>query len=189
MLLFKASIITINPGLMIWTLVTFAIVLYILKRYAFGPLQEMIDARRRAVTEQIEAAEHDRQEAGKLVEEYRLQLAQAQRDATRIIEDARRTAEERHRQALSELDQEKERLMERARQEIDAETRRSLSQIKEQLADLTVAATEKVVRARLDEREQRRLIDEALADVDFSAFGLPSEEARRVEEARGGGGD
>jgi F-type H+-transporting ATPase subunit b len=187
--LFKSSIITINPGLMIWTLVTFAIVLFILRRYAFGPLQQMIETRRKAVTEQIEAAERDRAEAQRLVDEYRQQLAQAQRDATRIIEDARRTAEERGRQAVQALEDEKERLMARARQEIESETRRSLSQIKEQIADLTIFATEKVIRARLDQEEQRRLIDDALTGVDFTGFGLPTEEARGVEEMRGGGGD
>jgi F-type H+-transporting ATPase subunit b len=188
-LLLKTSIITINPGLMIWTLVTFAIVLFILRRYAFKPLQQTIEARRQAVTQQIEQAERDRAEAHRLVDEYRQQLAQAQRDATRILEDARRTAEERERQAVQALEEEKDRLMARARQEIESETRRSLSQIKEQIADLTIFATEKVIRARLDEQEQRRLIDDALSGVDFSGFGLPTEEARGVEDVRGGAGD
>jgi F-type H+-transporting ATPase subunit b len=90
--------------------------------------------------------------------------------ATNFVVAPRRTWEEQRREALAELEAEKARQVERARAEIESERRRSLQEIKAQLADLTVAATEKVVRKRLDEAEQKRLIDDALADVDLSAF-------------------
>ena len=166
----EPSLIDINFGLMFWTLVTFVIVLIVLKKFAFGPIQVAIDARKSAIEADVNAAQTAREEAQAALAEYRQALADSRKEATKIIEDARRVSEEQRQKAIAELEAEKTRLLKRAKDEIDAETRRSLQTIKAQLAELTVATAEKVVRTRLDEDEQRRLIDEALADVDFSQF-------------------
>jgi F-type H+-transporting ATPase subunit b len=183
MTLLASSLISFNPGLMIWTLVTFAIVLYILKRFAWTPIQQVIDERRRAIAASLEEAERARAEAQRMIEEHRHQLGQSRREAAKIVEDARRSADERNREAAAQLEADMARRTERARAEIASETRQALGEVRRQLADLTVAATEKVVRARLDESEQRRLIDEALADVDLSAFTAaePTDAARPAE--------
>ena len=170
MILYDSTLITPTTGLMIWTLVTFVAVLALLKWKAFGPLQEMIDERRKAISADLDAAETARTEAQQALAEYRQQLAEARKEATKIVEDARRVGDERRAAAVAELEAEKARQVERARAEIESERRRSLQEIKANLADLTVAATEKVVRKQLDEAEQKRLIDDALADVDLSAF-------------------
>ena len=141
-----------NPGLMFWTLITFVIVLVVLKRYAFGPIQAALDARRDQIQSDVDAAENARKEAG------------------RIVEDARRVAEDQRKRDIAQIEEEKTRQLQRAKEEIQAETRRSLQAIRDQLAELTLLTTEKVVRKQLDEAEQRRLIEEALADVDFQQF-------------------
>jgi len=166
----KPSLIDINFGLMFWTILTFLIVLYVLKRFAFGPIQATLDARRKTIADDIDAAESAREEAQTALAEYRQALADSRKEASRIVDDARRVSEEQRQRDVAALEEEKARLMVRAREEIEAETRRSLQAIKAQLADLTVATTEKVVRRTLDEVEQKRLIDEALADVDFNQF-------------------
>jgi len=168
MILYDSTLITPTTGLMIWTLVTFVIVLLILRRYAFGPLQQVIDARRTQITADLDAAETARKDAQEALADYRQQLAEARKEATKIVEDARRVGDERRAAAVADLEAEKARLMRQTQEEIQAETRHALNAIKQQVADLAVAATEKVVRARLDEAEQRRLIDDALADVDLS---------------------
>jgi F-type H+-transporting ATPase subunit b len=168
MVLYDSTLITPTTGLMIWTLVTFVIVLIVLRKYAYGPLQRVIDERRKAISADLDAAETARTEAQDALAEYRQQLAEARKEATKIVEDARRVGDERRAAAVAELEAEKARLMRQTQEEIQAETRQALNAIKQQVADLAVAATEKVVRARLDEAEQRRLIDEALADVDLS---------------------
>ncbi len=173
MILYDSTLITPTTGLMIWTLVTFVIVLIVLRKYAYGPLQQMIDARRQAIVADLDAAESARTEAQETLAEYRQQLAEARREAGKIVEDARRVGDERRAAAVAELEAEKNRLMRQTQDEIRAETRQALNAIKTQVADLAVAATEKVVRARLDEAEQRRLIDEALADVDLSTLVPP----------------
>jgi F-type H+-transporting ATPase subunit b len=177
MILYDSTLITPTTGLMIWTLVTFGIVLLVLRKYAFGPIQQLIDTRRQAIVSDLDAAQAAREEAQTSLAEYRQQLAEARKEANKIVEDARRVGDERRAAAVAELEAEKTRLMQQTREEIQSETRQALNAIKQQVADLTLAATEKVVRAQLDEAEQRRLIDEALADVDLSTL-VPPDSAR-----------
>ena len=173
MILYDSTLITPTTGLMIWTLVTFVIVLIVLRKYAFGPIQQVIDTRRQAIVADLDAAQSAREEAQASLAEYRQQLAEARKEANKIVEDARRVGDDRRSAAVAELEAEKARLMQQTREEIQSETRQALNAIKQQVADLTLAATEKVVRARLDESEQRRLIEEALADVDLSTLVPP----------------
>src|SRR4249920_3879775 len=158
MVVYDSTLITPTTGLMIWTLVTFVVVLIVLKKYAFGPIQQMIDARRVAITADLDEAQKAREEA------------QARKEASRIVEDARKVGEERRAADVAALEAETVRLKEQAKAEIAGETRQALAEIKQQVAELTIAATEKLMRARLDAAEQKRLIDEALADVDFAAL-------------------
>jgi F-type H+-transporting ATPase subunit b len=157
-----------GPGLMIWTLVVFGITFYLLKRLAFGRIAGYIDERRRIVRENLESAEHARDEAQRLLEEYKQQLAAARHEASEIVERARRNGEELQRQLRDELQASREKGLADAQAAIQAETRQALDQIKNEVADLTLLATEKVVGRALDESEQRRLVEEAHADIDFS---------------------
>jgi F-type H+-transporting ATPase subunit b len=170
------SLIDINPGLMFWTLITFVIVLVVLRKLAFGPIQQMIDARRTAITADLDAAEKAREEAQAALAEYREQLAEARKEASRIVEDARKVGEERRAADVAALEAETVRLKEHAKAEIAAETRQALADLKQHVVELTVVATEKVVRARLDAAEQKRLIDDALAEVDFATLVPEGEE-------------
>jgi F-type H+-transporting ATPase subunit b len=167
-LIADAALVSPAPGLMIWTLIIFFLTFLLLRAKVFGPIAKAIEDRRTAVRENIESAERSRDEAQKLLEEYKEQLAQSRHEASDIIERARRTAEEGSRQAREELRAEKERGLEQVQEAIAAETRQALDQIKNEVADLTLLATEKVIGRALDQREQQRLIDEALGEVDFS---------------------
>jgi F-type H+-transporting ATPase subunit b len=157
-----------TPGLMIWVLITFGIVFYILRKYAFGRIAAMLDARRQAVHDNLTAAEDARTEAHRLLDEYKQQVAAARAEATDIVEKARRTGEGERRRMQEELAAERERGIVQAQTAIQAETRQSLDRIKSEIAALTMQATETVLGKKLDDAESRRLIDDALADVDFS---------------------
>ena len=176
MVVLDSTLITPTTGLMIWTLVTFVVVLIVLKKYAFTPIQQMIDQRRVAITADLDAAEKARGEAQAALAEYRQQLAEARKEAARIVEDARRVGEERRVADVAALEAETVRLKEQAKAEIAAETRQALADLKQHVAELTMVATEKVVRARLDAGEQKRLIEDALADVDFASLVPEGEE-------------
>jgi len=162
-----------NPGLMFWTLITFVIVLVVLKRYAYKPIQAALDARRDQIQSDVDSAENARKEAQDALAEYRQALAESRKEAGRIVDERKRD--------IAQIEEEKARQLQRAKEEIQAETRRSLQAIRDQLAELTLLTTEKVVRKQLDEAEQRRLIEEALADVDFQQFVSP--EGAAAEES------
>ena len=157
-------------GLMIWTLLLFGITMFVLSKVAFPKIGDALEKRANAIRENIEASEHQRQEADKLLEEYRQRLKEAREQADDIVARARKASESAIAEAASEGKVKREELVAAARRDIEAETRRSLEQIRRSVADLTVLATEKVTRKSLDADDQRRLVEEALAEVDFSAL-------------------
>jgi F-type H+-transporting ATPase subunit b len=163
-------LITPNVGLMIWTLLLFGISMWILWKLAFPRISEALDRRQHAIEESIDHAERIRNEADQLLDEYRERLREARDQAQEIIDRARKSAEARERETLAEAQERREQLMEQTRRDIESETRRAIQEIRREVADLTVRATEKVTRKVLNEDDQRRLIDEALADLDFSAL-------------------
>jgi F-type H+-transporting ATPase subunit b len=167
-------------GLMIWTLVVFGFTMWVLSRLAFPRIQEALDKRARAIRESIEAAERQRREADELLNEYRERLKEAREQAEDITQRARKAAEAAKAEAAELGKEKREELVAAARRDIETETRRSLERIRKEVADLTVLATEKVTRRALDAEDQKRLVEEALSEVDFSALagsGSP-EEAR-----------
>jgi F-type H+-transporting ATPase subunit b len=160
-----------NLGLMIWTLLVFGITMYVLSKVAFPRIQEALDKRANAIRESIEQAEKTRQEADEVLQEYRGRLREAREQADEIVARARKSAETSKAQAAEEGREKKEELLAAARRDIEAETRRSLERIRKEVADLTVLTTEKVTRKSLSSDDPKKLIDEALAEVDFSVLG------------------
>jgi F-type H+-transporting ATPase subunit b len=158
-------------GLMIWTLLVFGFTMYVLSKLAFPRIQEALDKRANMIRESIEHAEKTRREADQILQEYRQRLKEAREQADDIIARARRTAETARAEAVEEGREKREELLAAARRDIEAETRRSLERIRQEVADLTVLTTEKIARKSLTAEDQKRLIDEALAEVDFSVLG------------------
>lgn len=157
-------------GLMIWTLIAFGITMWVLSRFAFPRIQEALERRANAIRENVEASERQRKEADELLQEYRQRLTEAREQADDIIARARKAAEAAEAQAAADGRAKREELVAAARKDIETETRRSLERIRKEVADLTVLATEKVTRKTLEADDHKRLIDEALAEVDFSAL-------------------
>jgi F-type H+-transporting ATPase subunit b len=157
-------------GLMIWTLVLFLATMFVLSKVAFPKIQEALDKRAKLIAESIEAAERQRHESDELLQEYRARLAEAREQADDIMARARKAAETAEAEATTAGKEKREELVAAAKRDIEAETRRSLQQIRNEVADLTVLATEKVTRKSLTPEDQRRLVDEALSEVDFSAL-------------------
>ena len=162
----------VSPGLgpMIWTLIAFGATMFLLSRLAFPRISEALDKRQRAIEESIDTAERTRREADELLAEYRERLREARAQADEIIARARKAAEVHGREASEAAHGRREELMEQARRDIEAETRRAIQEIRHEVADLTVMATEKVTRKTLDEDDQRRLVEDALGELDFSAL-------------------
>jgi F-type H+-transporting ATPase subunit b len=165
-----SGLIKVVPGLMIWTLVAFGITFYVLKRFAFGPIQKLIDERRDRIENAIDEADKARSEARQLLEQHRALIGQAKNESATILADARKVVEAQMQRVREEAEVERQRRLEETRKQIDAETARALDQIRNEVADLTIEATERVVGKVLDAEDQRRLIDEAIEGLDFSAL-------------------
>jgi len=163
-------LITPNVGLMIWTLLLFGISMYILAKLAFPRIAEALDRRQKAIEESIDAAERTRREADEILAEYRERLREARGQADQIIERSRKAAEAHERQAKEDALATREQLMEQTRRDIQTETRRAVQEIRGEVAQLTVEATEKLTRKSLTEDDQRRLLEDALGELDFSAL-------------------
>jgi F-type H+-transporting ATPase subunit b len=164
-----------SVGLMIWLLLAFFVTLFILRKYAFPAIGEALDKRQRAIEESIDAAERTRTEADQLLAEYRQRLTDARAQADEIVARARRTGETQEAEALAESRRKREEMMEQARRDIETETRRAVQEIRREVADLTVLATEKVTRKSLNEDDQRRLVEDALSELDFAALSSGNE--------------
>jgi F-type H+-transporting ATPase subunit b len=161
-------LISVVPGLMIWTIVCFLIALFVLKRYAFGPIQKMIDARRDQIRRSLEEADNAREQARQLLEEHRALMNEARGQAEQILAEARRSREAMELRMREETEQERQRRLEETRKEIAAETARALQQIRTEVAELTVEAASRVVGRALDSDRDRELIAEAIGSLDFS---------------------
>ncbi len=157
-------------GLMFWTLLAFGVTMFVLNKVAFPKIGEALEKRANAIRENIEASEKQREEADKLLDEYRQRLTEAREQADDIAARARKAADAAVAEATSEGKAKREELVAAARKDIETETRRSLEQIRKEIADLTVLATEKVTRKSLDDADHKRLIDDALGEVDFTAL-------------------
>lgn len=163
-------LIQVTPGLMIWTIVCFGIAFFVLRRYAFGPIQAGIDARRDRIRQSLEDAEHARNEARSLLEEHRALIGQARGQAEEILGEARRVAESQRQRVKDETEVDRQRRLEETKRQIEAETHRALEQIRSEVAELTLVATAKVTGKVLDDADHRRLIEDAIKDLDFSAL-------------------
>ena len=157
-------------GVMIWTLIIFGLTLLILWKVAFPRIAEALDKRQRAIEDSIDTSERIKREAEELLDEYRQRLADARGQADDIVARARKTGETHENEVLAEAKAKREEMMEQTRRDIEAETRRAIQEIRKEVADLTVAATEKVTRKTLTDEDQKRLVEEALAELDFNAL-------------------
>jgi F-type H+-transporting ATPase subunit b len=165
-----SALIKVVPGLMIWTVVCFLITLFVLKKFACGPIQNMLDERRDRIRRSIEEADKARVEARKLLEEHRALIGQARGQAEEILAEARRVADSQRQRVKEETEADRQRRLEETKRQIEAETHRALEQIRAEVAELTLVATTKVTGKVLDDEDHRRLIEDAIRDLDFSVL-------------------
>ena len=163
-------LIEVRPGLMIWTIICFLVVLFVLKRYAFGPIQQMIDTRRERIQQAIAEADNARDEARKLLEEHRKLIGQAKSESEEILGEARRLADAQRDRVKQDTEEDRQRRLEETRRQIEQATAQALGEIRDEVGKLSLLAAEKITRKSLTGADQQRLIDEALAEIDFSAL-------------------
>jgi F-type H+-transporting ATPase subunit b len=159
-----------NVGVMLWTLIAFGITVVLLSRLVFPRISEALEKRQKAIEESIDSAQRTREEAEKLLGEYRERLHEARAQSDEIVQRARQTAEAHEREVKEHSRELAAEASARAAREIEAATARALGELRSEVANLTVLATEKVTRKVLDSSDQKRLVEEALGELDFSGI-------------------
>jgi F-type H+-transporting ATPase subunit b len=163
-------LITPNVGLMIWVLVVFAVSFLILRRYVYPIIGQVLDRRAQTISDEIDSAAEVRKEADQILAEYRQRLQEARQQADDIVTRARKAGEAHQKEVVETARAERERLLEQTRRDVDAETRRAIDEIRREVADLTVLATEKITRRTLTPADHKRLVEDALSELDFSTL-------------------
>jgi F-type H+-transporting ATPase subunit b len=163
-----------SPGLMIWTFVLFFITLYILKRYVFGPVSAMIERRRADIQASLEEAERSRADAERLLEDYRRRLDEARREADELRERGRRDGDRERASIVEAAHGQRERILTETERDVQLAQDRALTAVRSEVGELALAAAEKVTRRSLSDAEHRRLIEEAIQEIDLDAVAAPS---------------
>ncbi len=148
--------------LLFWSAVSFAILLFLLKRYAFPAITEILDARERTITENLAKAERARKDAEQLLAEYQAKLKAAQQDATAMIDQARKQAQQVAEDNQRRVKEDTDRMLATAREEMARERVRVSKELKDQAVELVIAASERILKRSLTDADQKRLVKEAI---------------------------
>ncbi len=157
---------TLEFGLMFWTVIVFLLLLLILKRFAYPALLGAVEAREKALEEQLQEAERNRAEAEKLLAEHKKLLAEGRTAAHALLVEARTTAEKERAVAMEKTQQEQEELLARARRDIVAERERAIAELRREAVDLSLAAASKLIGERLTSETDRKLVEQYLAGLE-----------------------
>ncbi len=160
-----------SPGLMVWTLVVFLITLWILKRYVFGPVAAMVEKRREQIAESIDEAEHSRDEANRLLEDYKVRLAEARREADQLRQQGRKEGERQGHELVDAAQAQRDRVIADADAQIAADVRQAASGLRDDVVVLALMAAEKVTGVSLGDADHRRLIEDAIEGADLEQLG------------------
>ena len=163
-------------GLMVWTLLVFGATMFLLSKLAFPRISDALGRRQKAIEDSIDTAERTRAEADEILSEYRERLKEAREQADEIVQRARQAADAHQHEAKEQGQEMLAEAAKKAERDIEAATKRALDDIRKEVADLTIMATEKVTRKTLNDDDQRRLVEEALSEMDFS--GISSDAAQ-----------
>ncbi len=160
-----AGIANINPGLTLWTGITFIVLLVVLAKFAWGPIVKMLADRERTIREAIEAAKKERAEAERLMAEQKDALLRAQREAAELARRNQAEVEALRAELTAKARKEADDLVASARKQIEEETRKAVAELRAQAVDLAIDAAGRLVKANLDDKAQRKLVEEYIEQL------------------------
>lgn len=149
----------------LYTLFTFVILLLLLKKFAWGPIMDMMKKREEHIANEIDTAEKNRKEAEKYLEDQKAAIQKARQEAQEIVEGARKLSEKQGEEIIAKAKADAERVKESALAEIQREKEQAVAELREQVASLSVLIATKVIEKELDEASQEKLIQDYLKEV------------------------
>lgn len=163
--LFKIPLFEPEPGLMIWTVISFGLLFILLVKVGYRPILDIIKKREDTIRGSIDEAERTRTEAERLLEDYKKQLAEARKEAHAIIEQGKKLGESVKQEMVDKAQSEAQQMVDKAKSEIEREKSKALSELQAKVADLTVLTTGKVLKKALSKEDHLKLIEDSLAEV------------------------
>lgn len=163
----KVNLLSPSGGLMLWTLIIFAVLLWILARFAFKPMLAAVEAREKSLQDAIDKARNDREEAERVLAEHRRQLEAARNEAQRLIVEGRATAEQLRTELLEQTHAQQQEMLERARRDIETEKEKAIHALQREAVDLALAGAGKVIERNLDSEANRKLVETYLASLNI----------------------
>lgn len=158
--MFKAE-----PGLIIWTLISFFLLLILLAKLAYPQILKGLKKREETIQQQLEEAKKTKQEAAALLEDYRRQLAEARAEAQKIINEGKELGESMRKEIIQKAQQESNQMVKRAQEEIELQKQKAILELQEKIADLSIMAASKIVQKSLNTEDHRRLVEEYVSKV------------------------
>lgn len=155
----------VNPGVILWTIVTFIFLLFILKKIAWKPILNSLNERENFIKDALEKAEVAKKEAEKLIADNKVSLLKAEEEAQKIIGQSRDYAEKLKNQILDESKIQSKKMIQDAAHEIERKNAEAFSKLKDQVADIAIQAAEKILRDNLDKDKQIKLVNNYLKDL------------------------
>lgn len=159
------SLLTPTGGLMFWTVCIFLIMLFLLGRYAFGPITAAVREREQALADALAQAKKDREEAGALLAQQREQLDASRAEGQKLIAAARGAAEQSRQDLVEQAHAQQREIIDRTREEIRLERDKAIAELRQQAVDLAILGAGKVIEKNLDDRTNRELVEKFLSSV------------------------
>jgi F-type H+-transporting ATPase subunit b len=159
------GVLSVSPGLIIWTIVNFTIFAFILGKFAWKPLTTALSAREQSIEESITRAEKASEEATRVMKENEAKMAKAQQEMSEIVRQGREEAQAKVQAALQEAEKVKEQKMNEARTEIEREKQAAMQSLRSEVANLVVMATEKILKEKLDVDQQKKIVNTFIDDI------------------------
>ncbi|MBI5401941.1 MAG: F0F1 ATP synthase subunit B [Ignavibacteriae bacterium] len=156
----KPSLLAVNPGLIIWTIIIFVLLLILLKKIAWGPLIKALHSREDSIKTSIENAEKQNKDAQELLEQNKKALSEANMAAQKVINEGREMAVKLRDDIVNKANEESRKIVDQAKQEIEQQKITALQQIKEEISDLAIKAAEKILNETLDEKKQKKIVED-----------------------------
>jgi F-type H+-transporting ATPase subunit b len=154
-----------DTGLMFWTLIIFVILMFVLSRFAFGPLTRAVEARERSLQQAIDAARTDREAAAKLLQQHQAQIDAARDEAQKLIAEGRAVAEKMRSDLLDQTRKEQQDMLERARRDIETEKDKAIAQLRREAVELALAGASKVIEQNLESEKNRQIVESYLSSI------------------------
>jgi F-type H+-transporting ATPase subunit b len=155
----KDTLLSVEPGLLIWTIIIFFILLLLLKKFAWGPLLKSLNDREQSIKDSVEKAEYLKQEAEKILAENKAMLAKADEESRKVIAEGKEYAEKIRNELISKTNDDTARMISQAKSEIEREKVGALNSLKDEIANLAVQAAGKIIDENLDAAKQKKLIE------------------------------